>query len=336
MWTIDGGQGEGGGQVLRTALTLSLVTGTPLRIERIRAKRKRPGLMRQHLTAVEAARSIGDASVAGAAIGSGELTFEPRAVAPGHHHFAVGTAGSATLVLQTVLPALLTAPAPSTLVLEGGTHNPMAPPFDFLDRAYLPLVRRLGPRVEARLERHGFAPAGGGRFQVVVTPVPRLEGFELLDAGSPVAQRGRVLFANLPRSIAERERKTILDRTGWAAEAVTLEAVDADGPGNAVVLEAENEHTREVFSAFGRRGVRAEAIASDAVRAWRRWRVADVPVGEYRADQLILLLALAGGGAFRTLRLSRHAETQIDWLRHLHGTSIQVEDAGAGVIVRVG
>ena len=170
MLTINGSQGEGGGQILRTALAMSLVTGKPFRIVRIRAGRKKPGLLRQHLTAVQAAAQIGQATVEGAAIGSQELTFTPGEIRPGEYRFAVGTAGSATLVLQAVLPALLTAPGLSVLTLEGGTHNPFAPPFDFLHRSYLPLVNRMGPTVEARLERPGFYPAGGGKFVVTVEP----------------------------------------------------------------------------------------------------------------------------------------------------------------------
>ena len=153
MITIDGSFGEGGGQILRTSLALSLVTGTPFCITRIRAARKKPGLMRQHLTAVRAAAEIGRAAIEGARIGSPQLTFEPQTVEAGDYRFAVGTAGSATLVLQTVLPALLTAPGSSMLVVEGGTHNPHAPPFDFLERTYLAVINRMGPSVTALLER---------------------------------------------------------------------------------------------------------------------------------------------------------------------------------------
>jgi RNA 3'-phosphate cyclase len=156
MLTIDGSLGEGGGQILRTALALATVTGKPFRIEKIRAGRPKPGLLRQHLTAVKAAASISDANVTGAEPGSGVLTFTPRTVRAGEFAFAVGTAGSATLVLQTVLPALITAPAPSTIVLEGGTHNPAAPPFDFLVKSFLPPINRMGPTVSAELKRPGL------------------------------------------------------------------------------------------------------------------------------------------------------------------------------------
>ncbi|MFO7496188.1 MAG: RNA 3'-terminal phosphate cyclase, partial [Desulfobacterales bacterium] len=170
MVQIDGAQGEGGGQVLRTALALSLVTGQAFEIRRIRAGRERPGLMRQHLAAVRAAAAVGSGRVEGVSIGSARVTFVPGDVKPCSYRFTVGSAGSATLVLQTVLPALALAGGPSTVVLEGGTHNPFAPPFDFLQKAFLPLVGRMGPQVTVALQRPGFFPAGGGRFTARITP----------------------------------------------------------------------------------------------------------------------------------------------------------------------
>src|ERR1700722_15265155 len=161
MIEIDGSFGEGGGQVLRTALSLSLVTGQPFRIDNIRAGREKPGLLRQHLTAVLAAAEIGGATVEGATLGSTALTFSPGKVKPGEYRFAVGTAGSGTLVFQTILPALMLASAPSRITIEGGTHNHAAPPFDFLARTFVPLVERMGPKIRLQFERYGFYTAGG-------------------------------------------------------------------------------------------------------------------------------------------------------------------------------
>src|SRR3954466_3092396 len=179
MITIDGAAGEGGGQILRTSLGLSLVTGQPFRIVNIRAGRKKPGLLRQHLTAVQAATQIGDAVTDGLEMGSLEVVFRPERVRSGEYRFAVGTAGSTTLVLQTVLPALMLAGKPSRLVLEGGTHNPFAPPFDFLVQTYLPLLARFGPQVEAKLLRPGFFPAGGGRLEIDIQPIAKLHPHDL-------------------------------------------------------------------------------------------------------------------------------------------------------------
>src|SRR6266496_6275324 len=203
MITIDRSYNEGGGQILRTALTLSLATRTPFRIEKIRAGRKRPGLLRQHLTAVEAAGRIGNADVRGAEINSQELTFVPHDIIPGDYHFSIGTAGSTTLVLQTVLPVLMLASKPSSLTLEGGTHNPFAPPYDFLEKAFVPLLNRLGGRVRTELQTPGFYPAGGGVMKVMIEPPSGLNSLDLTERGQPRGRTARVLIANLPRAIAE-------------------------------------------------------------------------------------------------------------------------------------
>jgi RNA 3'-terminal phosphate cyclase (ATP) len=345
--TIDGAQGEGGGQILRTALALALATGTPFRMERIRAGRARPGLLRQHLTAVEAAAAVGGAGVEGAALGSQALVFRPRSVRPGDYQLRVGTAGSVCLVLQAVLPALLTAGGPSRLALEGGTHNPAAPPFDFLALAFLPLLRRMGARVEATLERWGFYPAGGGRVTVRVGPAARLEPLVLLERGAVRRRRARAVVARLPRSIAERELAVIGRRLGWGPAELEVVALDpggaparttaaGPGPGNVVMLEIESAEVTEVVTGFGERGVRAEAVAEGAAEEARRYLAAGVPAGPHLADQLLLPLALAGAGAFRTGTLSPHATTSIAVLRRFLDVDVRVEPtAGRGVLVEV-
>jgi RNA 3'-terminal phosphate cyclase (ATP) len=312
---IDGSSGEGGGQILRTALGLSLCTGRPVRFTRIRAGRARPGLMRQHLTAVQAAAAIGEAEVTGDAVGSGEVTFVPRGLRTGSFRFSVGTAGSTTLVLQAVLPALLLAPGPTELVLEGGTHNPSAPPFDFLERAFLPLVNRLGPTVTVALERPGFYPAGGGRLRVSVVPAPgrRLEALRLERRGELRRLRAVARVAAIPPNVGHRELAQARTILGLGREDLELEELDPRlGPGNVVCVEAEAEAVTEVFTGFGQKGVRAETVGRDVAREARRWLDAGVPVGEHLADQLVPVIALAGAGRFVTLPLSRHARTQLD------------------------
>ena len=316
MIAIDGSRGEGGGQILRTSLALSLATGRSLRVLNIRAGRRRPGLLRQHLTAVEAAQTISRGKVRGAEIGSGEITFEPGPVTPGDYSFAVGTAGSTSLVLQTVLPVLLTASAPSRLVLEGGTHNIAAPPFDFLQKAYLPVIARMGPGIAARLERPGFYPAGGGRVAFEVEPCRALTALHILERGRMKRSTARAVVAGLPRHIAERELMVVRRKLGWSDDRLSVEEVGSvRGPGNVITLEIAFENVAEVFTGFGRRGVRAEAVARETVEEALRYLAAAVPVGEHLADQLLLPFALAGGGAFKTMRLSRHATTNIAVIR---------------------
>lgn len=338
MLNIDGSRGEGGGQILRSSLALAMVTGTPVRLEHIRARRKRPGLMRQHLTAVRAAAAVSQADVDGDEIGSQTLTFAPGSIAPGDHRFAVGTAGSATLVLQTVLPALWTAGAPSALTLEGGTHNPMAPPFDFLVKAYLPLVNRMGPTVTATLQRHGFYPAGGGQFTARVEPSAALQGLDLIERGKVRRRRATAVVAKLPRHIAERELAVIKRKLNWRDDWLQLDEVtNSPGPGNVVMIELESEHVTEVFTSFGQIGRPAEVVANAAVQQCKRYVKGAAPVGEYLTDQLLLPLAIAGSGSFRSVGLSQHATTHIDLIRQFLDLEVQVEetDAEAGTLVRI-
>src|ERR1700730_12478892 len=329
MLTIDGSFGEGGGQILRTALALSLVTGKPFLIENIRAGRKNPGLLRQHLTAVNAASEISRAEVTGAAIGSRELTFAPASVVAGDYAFAVGTAGSTTLVLQTVLPALLIANGKTSVILEGGTHNPFAPPFDFLEKAFLPLVNRMGPRVKAELERPGFYPAGGGRMNVSIEPSAELNRLGIPARGEVLARRAKAVVANLPISIAERELKLIARKMSWPREWMKAESIErSPGPGNVVTIELECEHVTEVFTGFGERSLRSEAVAEKAVQQARRYIGSEAAAGEYLADQLLVPMAMAGGGSFTTLPLSRHATTNIEVIGKF--LDVTIEDSQRG------
>ncbi|KYF52385.1 RNA 3'-phosphate cyclase [Sorangium cellulosum] len=326
MLTIDGSVGEGGGQILRTTLSLSLITQTPVRITSIRKGRARPGLMRQHLTSVQAAAQIGRAEVSGAAIGSQEIVFQPTAIAPGEHTFRVGSAGSAMLVLQTVLPALLRAPAPSTLTLEGGTHNPMAPPFDFLELAYLPLVRRMGPEITATLLRPGFYPAGGGLARVSVAPAPSLAPLSLLSRGEIRGRRAVATVSNIPGSVAMRELEAAAAVLGWEPACFKPSVLrGGHGPGNVLTIVVESEHVTEVFTGFGEKGVRAETVATKVAEEARDYLAAGVPVGEHLADQLLLPIALAGRGAFRTVRPSSHTTTHLQLLRDLLGIRASIE-----------
>lgn len=326
MLTIDGSYGEGGGQILRSSLALSLITQTPFRIEKIRARREKSGLMRQHLAAVRAAQEISGADVKGAEIGSRELTFRPGPITPGTYTFRVGTAGSSTLVFQTVLPALLHAAGPSSLFLEGGTHNSHAPPFDFLSKVYLPLVCRMGPDITATLERPGFYPAGGGRFRAEIKPVEKLGRLDLPTRGNIKERRAFVRVANLPYHIVEREIATLQEKLGWDRAAFQGEKLkDVQGPGNVILIEIESEHLTEIFSGFGVKGVPAEEVARRAADEALLYIKAGVPVGEHLADQLLLPMALAGGGSFRTTEPSLHTRTHIEVIKTFLGINTRVE-----------
>ncbi len=330
MLTLDGATGEGGGQILRSSLALSMVTGQAFRVHSIRAKRSKPGLMRQHLVAVRAAAEVSGAEISGDAIGSRELVFKPGAVRHGTYRFAIGSAGSATLVLQTVLPALLASAGSSSIVFEGGTHNPMAPPYDFVERAFLPIVRGMGANVTARLVSYGFYPAGGGRVEVTVEGCERLRELTLLDRGEIRKTQLRALVSQIPGSVGVREVDAFLAEVPWDRACARPEVVkNSPGPGNALVAEVSSEHVTEVFTSFGERGVPAEAVAGKLAKEVKRYLDAGVPVGEHLADQLLLPMVLGEGGAFRTVAPSGHTRTQVEVIRAFVGAEVRMEPRGA-------
>lgn len=342
MVTIDGSHGEGGGQIIRSSLALSLVTGRPVTIENVRGGRRKPGLLRQHLTALRAAAEISDGEIEGAELGSRRVSLSPGAVRSGEYRFSVGSAGSAMLVLQTLLPALMLAEGPSTLTIEGGTHNPYAPPFDFLVKTYFPLLRRMGVQVGGELDRYGFFPAGGGCARFTIQPTAELQRITLLERGEDVGQRVRAVVSQLPLHIGERECKTVARKMNWSDKCCAVEQVsDPRGPGNVLLVELEAENVTELFTAFGEVGVRAEQVAGNVVRQVRKFLKSEAPVGEHLADQLLLPMGIgahqgSGGGAFRTGELSPHATTHIEVIREFLDVTIDVErEEGRGVLVRV-
>lgn len=329
MIEIDGSQGEGGGQILRTALALSICTGQPFTITQIRARRSKPGLLRQHLTAVQAAQAICGAGMQGATPGSQELSFAPGQVRGGDYRFAIGTAGSSTLVLQAILPPLLQADTPSTITLSGGTHNPYAPPFDFLQRAFLPLLEHMGVKVELTLNRYGFYPSGGGEFSARIEPCPHLQALDLSERGRRLDGYAEAYIAALPLHIAERELAVVGKRLGWGTEKLHIRGLPNDrGPGNALLLTLRHTHVTEVFTGFGERGVTAENIAKKICAEALHYLASDAAVGEHLADQLILPLALSGRGSFTTVKPSQHLLTNIAIIQRFLPVRIMLNELG--------
>lgn len=337
MITIDGSEGEGGGQVLRNACALSLVTGQSFRIHSIRGGRQKPGLMRQHLTAIEAACRLGNADCDGLEIGASEIVFRPGAIRAGDYRFAIGTAGSTGLVLQTILIPLLLADGPSRLVIEGGTHNLAAPPFDFIERAFLPIINRMGARVKARLIRHGFFPRGGGQIEIEILPAA-LAPIECLDRGSPTHVSATALIAGLPFEIAQRELDTARKLLPhWSDEAfATRQLPEELGPGNALLLEAGFDHVTEIVTGFGKLGVSAESLAKTAAQRMAGYLASAAFAGPYLADQLLLPFALAGGGSFTTVKPSQHTLTAASVIQAFTGKHVAFAHQETGThLVRV-
>lgn len=332
MIEIDGSRGEGGGQILRTSLSLAAITGSPVKLTRIRAHRAKPGLQRQHLACVAAAAAICDAEVRGAAVGATELELVPKTIRNGDWTFAIGTAGSCGLVFQTVLMPLLGAPGPSRVVIEGGTHNSMAPPFEFLARAFLPVIAKMGGRVTLTLDRHGFYPAGGGRLIAQIEP-GKLAPLELVEGGEVVRRTARAIVAKLPSHVGERELGVVRRELDWPGG--TVEEVDSHGPGNILILEAAREHVTEVVTGVGEKGLPAERVADRATREMAVYLDSGAPVGVHLADQLMLPGAIAGRARYRTLPLSQHSRTNLDTIRLFMDLQVTEEPAPGGVILEL-
>jgi len=327
---IDGT--EGGGQMLRTALTLAMVTGQPFRMTNIRGKRKKPGLMRQHLTCVKAACEVSDGTADGAEIGSTEIVFRAGKLRGDSYQFAIGTAGSTTLLLQTLLPALLFADGPSNLRLAGGTHNPMAPPFDFIDRVYLPALRSMGAEVEIDLLESGFAPAGGGLIECHIQPCPKLSHLDLHDRGELKSLVLLALIRNLNSNIAERMLVAAQKQQACADGDARVEVLP-DGPGRGVccVYVAEFEHSSELASACGEIGLTADRIGSRVGKSMKHFLSSRAAVGRYLADQLLLPIALAGGGSFTTGVPDNHVTTNLSVIEKFLPMKSSIEELDRGL-----
>ncbi len=315
---LDGSFGEGGGQILRTSLSLSALTGRPLRLEKIRAGRQKPGLKRQHLTAVKAVAEICGARVEGAELGSMQLDFSPGAIRGGSYRFDVGSAGSAVLVAQTVLPVLLRATEPSEVVITGGTHVSYAPIWQFFAESYLPQVRAMGARVEAECEQTGFYPAGGGRIRLRIEPFRDEDArpFSLTETGTLRRARVTAVVSGIPVDIAESEAKILCEKLPDLALERDVREVDSPGPGNAVWVTLEYERVTAVFSEVGSYDLSRKVVAHRVMNAVRKYLKTDAPVGPHLADQLAVpIIALTGAGTFVKGKDTLHETTNWETIR---------------------
>lgn len=331
---IDGSTGEGGGQIIRTALSLSMLTSIPIEITNIRAGRAKSGLMRQHLVCVQAAQQISNASVTGAHLGSTALSFTPNSIKLGDYSFDIGSAGSTTLVLQTLLPALLFAntdtSAMSTVTITGGTHNPLAPTTDFLQQAFAPILAKLGMQVDIDCLQAGFAPIGGGVIKATITPFLRradTKPFTLTERGELISIELVASVLNLDYDICTRElasAKSALIESGINETLIKTQGnkLRGIGEGNTcyakvthkIVENVEEDIHQEVFTLLGEKRASAERIGNRLAGLVKRYLFnTDALVDEYLTDQLLLPLALAGGGKFTARTISGHTETQA-WL----------------------
>lgn len=315
MLDIDGSQGEGGGQVLRTSLALSLLTGKPFHLRNVRARRPKPGLQPQHLASVRAAAAIGQARLRGASLHSTDLVFEPGPVTPGNYVFSIGTAGATGLVLHTVyLPLALHATADSAVTLTGGTHVQTSPIFPFLESTWRRYLALLGLSVRLKLRRPGFYPRGGGVVEAALEACPRLAGLRL-DEARPVSRALVVSgVAGLPDDIARRQARRASQRLASARLRVEVrEESLPGGPGTVLCIELDTTPVPTLFFGLGARGKPAERVADEA--AEQALAFLEAPPGSvdaHSADQLVLPLALADGpSCFGVAQVTSHLWTNL-------------------------
>ena len=329
MIKIDGK--EGGGQILRTALSLSMITGKGFHMQNIRGKRSKDGLMRQHLTCVKAATTICDAAVDGDVIRSTELLFSPDQVKAGSYTFRIGSAGSTTLLFQTLLPALIHAEGRSSLRLHGGTHNPMAPSADFISRSFLPQLCKMGASIKFNCERLGFAPAGGGVISAMIDQTKKLAPLSLTDRGKELSRKVEIVAANLRSSVVKEEQKSLSEMIDWPASCYTVREENAvDGSGNVLVLEVEYENHVLHVTSHGAFQKTSNRVAKDAVKAMLTYQRSAASIGPRLADQLLLPMALAGSGEISTVGLTNHMKTNIETIEAFLDVKFLVKECVKG------
>ena len=312
--TIDGRCGEGGGQILRTAVTLSSLCRVPLYIEHIRGNRKKPGLRPQHLIAVNALATITDAKIEGATVDSTALFYEPARIKAGNYSFHIGTAGSTGLVLQTIIPVLLFGNALSQIQLTGGTHVPWSPPFHYLTIVFLPALRKMGGDVNLHISRWGWYPKGGGEIRASVRPTQGLRAIQCSHRGNLVNLSILSAVSNLPLHIAERQRGQALKQLEYLGFHPEISMEDAPSPGQGTLLfiAAQFEAGTAGFTSLGKKGKKAEIVADDACRELSAFLDSGGAIDRHLADQLLLYMALAEGySTFITERITEHLLTNI-------------------------
>ena len=317
MITIDGSHGEGGGQIIRTSLTLSAITGKEVEIINIRANRSPPGLKMQHLTAVKAVRSICRGTLEGAEEGSKRLVFKPGKIIGGKYDFNIGTAGSVTLVAQTVLPILLVAEKKSEIRITGGTHVLKSPGFDYFHNVFIPAIKLMGAKVESEMIKPGYYPKGGGEIRITAEP-SELRGIETWPKDEHVT--AVIRLANLPLSIAMREKKVLIENE---IEHVSIREEETFSPGNSVTLWKSFRGSYVP----GERGKRAEVVVKEAIDELMK-ETGDLD--RHLADQILIYGILAEGKTeFKTSEITDHFKTNADIISHFHERRTNLKNLSA-------
>jgi len=337
---IDGSYGEGGGQILRTAIALSALLGVPVEVFNIRAKRANPGLQPQHLTGVNAAALLTDAELEGAAKGSTRLGFKPKSIKCGNFQIDIGTAGSISLIIQTLTPIALFAPCPVRLSITGGTDVAWAPPIDYMRHVFAPVVGKFGGRVKIEVLRRGHYPRGGGRVEVEVEPVDVLKPLDAVDFGKLAKIRGISHAVNLPAHVAERQARAaaeVLAKERYTADISTEVRNDGLGPGSGIVLWAESDVGNVVGGdALGERGKPAEAVGREAAEKLLTALKSGASVDSHMADMAVVYMALAEGASrITTPELTLHLQTNMYIVERFLPVKFRVEKLGSRHLIEV-
>ncbi len=337
---IDGSYGEGGGQILRTSIALSALLGRPVEIVNIRAKRANPGLQPQHLTGVKAAALLTDAEVVGAEKGSTRLYFNPRTLKCGRYNIDIGTAGSISLVIQTLTPILLYAPCPTEVAITGGTDVAWAPPIDYMRHVFTKVLARFGAQVAIELVKRGHYPKGGGKAILKVQPVETLSAVDSPEFGRLVEIRGISHAVNLPPHVAERQAKAAreaLERRGYKAQLDLETRSDGLGPGSGVVLWAVSDTGNVVGGdALGERGKPAEAVGREAAEKLAATLASGSSLDPHMADMAVVYMALAQGTSrMSTPELTTHLQTNIYIVEQFLPVKFKVENLGRRYVIQV-
>ncbi len=332
MILIDGSFGEGGGQILRTSIGLAAALGRAVRIVNIRAKRKNPGLQRQHMTAVRVLATLTNARVEGLYLGSTELIFEPRELRGGKYKFDIGTAGSTTLVLQALIPVLPFVPEPLEIELRGGTDVPWSPPVDYVRMVLIPMLSRMGFEIELEVKRRGHYPRGGGIVIIRSKPVGRIKPLQLIDRGRIIRVEGISHAVKLPRHVAERQAlsaKKELEKLGVPID-ISLEWYPPErdphlGPGSGIVVVAKCENSLLGADALGAKGKPAEVVGKEAASKLLEDLSTGAALDRHMADMIVAPAALAcGTSAFKASKMTMHAYTVIELVKKIAQADIEV------------